>query len=298
MDRLLSLRAFQAVGELSSFTAAGMRLSLDPSKVSRLVADLENHLKVQLLHRTTRHVSLTQSGVLYLEDLTRTLQELDAAESRVKRESGTLAGPLRILAEPNVAEMFLAPRLGTFMALHPGILPEISVGPVDYADIQNFDVTLMVATQDFDEEVVAFSILQSSGILVAAPGYLQSHGIPQSPYDLADHACLVRESRHLRPTLLRLYDEADNIAEVKISPRLYSKNNRLILQPCLEGRGISSQAEINVVEYIATGKLVRVLDGWRTGRLSLAAVVKSSRFLPEVTKTFINFLQKQAMSLP
>ncbi len=274
-----------------------MRLSLHPSKVSRLVADLENHLKVQLLHRTTRHVSLTQSGILYLDDLTRTLQELDAAETRVKRESGSLAGPLRVLAEPNVAELFLAPRLGTFMALHPEILPEISVGPVDYTDIQNFDVTLMVANQDFDEEVVAFRILQSPGILVASPEYLHSHGIPQSPHDLTHHACLVRESKYRRPTLVRLYDQADNIAEVKISPRLYSKNTRLILLPCLEGMGISSQTEMNVAEYITAGKLVRVLDGWRTGKLSLSAVVKSSRFLPEATRIFIEFLQTQAMRL-
>lgn len=298
MDRLLSLRAFQAVGELKSFTAAGMRLSLHPSKVSRLVADLESHLKVQLLHRTTRHVSLTQSGILYFEDLTRTLQELDAAETRVKRESETLAGPLRVLAEPNVAELFLAPRLGTFMALHPGILPEISVGPVDYTNIQNFDVTLMVANQDFDEEVVAFRILQSPGILVASPAYLQSHGMPQSPYDLAHHACLVRESKYRRPNLVRLYDEADNTIEVKLSPRLYSRNTRLLLLPCLEGMGISSQAEINVAEYLAAGSLVHVLDGWRTGKLSLSAVVKSSRFLPEATRAFIKFLQEQAGSLP
>ncbi len=243
-------------------------------------------------------MSLTQSGLLYLEDLRRTLQELDAAETRVKRESGALAGPLRVLAEPNVAELFLAPRLATFMARHPEILPEIYVSPVDHTDIQNFDVTLMVATQDFDEEVVAFRILQSPGILVASPEYLHSNGAPKTPHDLGNHACLVRESKYRRSTLVRLYDDADNITKVKIIPRLYSMNTRLILLPCLEGMGISSQAEINVAEYLAAGSLIRVLDGWRTGQLSLSAVVKSSRFLPEAPKTFIKFLQEQAMNLP
>jgi len=150
MDRLLSMRVFQKVVDAGGFAAAARSLDLSPAVVTRLVADLEEHLGTRLLHRSTRRLSLSAAGENYLSRVRVILQDIDEADRAVSSQTHELAGVLRILAPPVLATHVLAPLIAGFRQLHPKIVLNIEVASYKEPPIEDYDITLLPTNDGFD----------------------------------------------------------------------------------------------------------------------------------------------------
>ena len=190
MDRLLSMRVFQKVIDEGGFAAAARALDMSPAVVTRLVADLENHLGTRLLHRTTRRVSLSPAGENYLNRVRGILQDIDEAHSIASAQTSEPKGVLRVLTPPVLATFLLAPLIAEFRALHPKIRLHVEVDSHEDLPIEDYDVTLLPTNDAFDADIVARKVSDTEAILVCSPEYIKRHGTPATPTDLAQHELL------------------------------------------------------------------------------------------------------------
>ena len=295
MDRLLSMRVFQKVIDEGGFAAAARALDMSPAVVTRLVADLEEHLGTRLLHRTTRKLSLSPAGENYLGRVRAIVQDIDEADRAVSSDTHDLAGVLRILAPPVLATHVLAPLIAGFRQRHPKILLNIEVAALEDPPIQDYDVTLLPTDNQFDGDVVARRVSDTEAILVAAPAYLQRRGTPVHPEDLANHDVLRLKAPDLRPRVWRLLDSDHDDAplDVAVDPGLWVNHSDTLLRAALDGAGITSVALDLAAPYLMRGELLRVLRPWISGRLTLYAALPSRQFLPERTRVFLDYLTEQ-----
>ncbi len=292
MDRLLSMRVFERVVDEGGFAAAARALDMSPPVVTRLVADLEDHLGTRLLQRTTRRQSLTDAGQAYLSRVRGILQEIDEADALASAHTRALAGVLRVHAPPILASYVVAPALAGFRALHPNILIELDVDSPRDPPIEEFDVTLFGTDVSFDADVVARTVIETEAILVASPDYVRRRGAPVMPQDLPGHDCLRLVVPGARMRTLRCWrpEQADEAVEVQVVPVVSANHTDTLLRAALDGAGITSVSIDLVAPYLTRGELVRVLDPWITGRLAMYAAMPSRKFIPQRTRAFIDYL--------
>ncbi|WP_439115127.1 LysR family transcriptional regulator [Hydrogenophaga sp.] len=295
MDRLSSMRVFQRVIDEGGFAAAGRALDISPAVVTRLVADLEDHLGTRLLHRTTRRLSLTEAGAAYLERVRPILQDVDEADALVSSQTTELAGVLRILAPPVLATHVLAPLVAGFRQAYPKIVLDIEVATYREPPIEDFDLTLIGADASFDANVIARRINVTEAILVAAPSYLAGRPAPQVPEGLLHHACLRIKPEGLgkRPWTLFRSDRPEEKAELEVQPVLWANHTDTLLGATLGGAGISAIPVELAAPHLASGALVRVLSPWIAGRFTLYAALPSRKFMPQRTRVFLDYLSVQ-----
>lgn len=295
MDRLSSLRAFQKVIEKGGFAAAARALDQSPAVVTRLVADLEEHLGTRLLHRTTRRVSLTEAGEAYLERIRQVLIDLDEAGELVSSQTRELAGVLRVLAPPVLATHVLAPLVSGFRQTYPKIRLDIEVASHREPPIEAYDITLLGTSTGFDANVIARKVIASEAILLASPDYLKRRGQPQRPEDLARHDCLRLKPSVGRSRVWRLLNAADGDrpTEVEVEPVLWVNHTDTLMHAALDGAGITATTLELAAPMLASGRLVRVLSPWITDRLNLYAALPSRKFMPRRTQVFLDYLVAQ-----
>lgn len=295
MDRLMSMRVFQKVIDEGGFAAAARALDISPAVVTRLVADLEEHLGTRLLHRSTRRLSLSMAGETYLARVRVILQDIDDAHASASSQTHELEGVLRVLAPPVLASHVLAPLIAGFRQLYPKILLNIEVDSFKEPPIEDYDITLLPTDDAFDADVIARKISTTEAVLVASPSYLQRRGTPARPKELAGHEVLRLKAPGLRPQSWRLLDaeRQDEPLDVVVAPGLWVNHTDTLLRAALDGAGITSVAMDLVALYLSRGELVRVLRPWITGRLSLYAALPSRKFMPERTRVFLDYLTEQ-----
>ncbi len=298
MDRLLSMRVFEKVVDEGGFAAAARALDMSPPVVTRLVADLENHLGTRLLQRTTRRQSLTDAGHAYLSRVRGILQEIDEAESIASAHTSELAGVLRLHAPPVLASYAIAPVLAGFRAEHPNIRIELEVESPRDPPIEDYDVTLLGTDASFDADVVARTVIETETILVASPAYVERRGMPRSPQDLREHDCLRLVVPGVRTRVLRCWrpEHADEPVDVEIDPVVLANHTDTLLRAAFDGAGITSVSVDLVATYLAQGLLVRVLHPWITGRLAMYAALPSRKFIPRRTQVFLDYLVEHTRS--
>ena len=290
-DLLILDRVVQEGG----FAAAARALDMSPPVVTRLVADLEEHLGARLLQRTTRRLSLTEAGQHYLSRVRNILQDIEEADSVARAHTQELAGLLRVHAPPVLASYVVAPLLAGFRQRYPKILVDIDVETMAEPPVEDFDVTLLGTDDRFDADIVARKVIESEAILVAAPDYVQRRGQPQSPQDLLEHDCLRLRVPGGRTRVLQMWcpEQADVPTEVDIQPVLLANHTDTLLRATLDGAGITSVAVDVVAPYLSRGELVRVLAPWITGRLAMYAALPSRKFIPQRTRVFLDYLIEQ-----
>ncbi len=295
MDRLLSMRVFQKVVDAGGFAAAARSLDLSPAVVTRLVADLEEHLGTRLLHRSTRRLSLSAAGENYLSRVRVILQDIDEADRAVSSQTHELAGVLRILAPPVLATHVLAPLIAGFRQLHPKIVLNIEVASYKEPPIEDYDITLLPTNDGFDGNVVARKVSSTEAILVCSPAYLKSRGLPFQPQDLLLHDVLRLKSADARSHAWRLInpEQHDEAVDVAVEPVLWVNHSDTLLRATLDGAGITSVALDLVAPYLMRGELLRVLRPWIAGRLTLYAALPSRQFMPERSRVFLDYLIEQ-----
>jgi DNA-binding transcriptional LysR family regulator len=296
MDRLQSMRVFQQVVEEGGFAAAARKLGLATAVVSRLVSDLEHHLGVRLLQRTTRSLSLTQAGETYLERLRVILGEIDAAEAIVQDQANDMSGLVRVLAPPVVAVHLLAPAVVEFQREHPNVRVEVHVEDSPDPAVHEYDLAVLSGATAIDPGFIARTVVYSQSVFCASPAYLREFGEPEAPEDLLRHRVLRLRLPGAKPGPLRLMDpgHAGRELEVDVVSAFTANHSDTLLRATLEGGGISSQP-IDIVEaLLKEGRLQRVLAPWITARLSLLAAMPSRKFMPSRTRAFLEYLMAHA----
>lgn len=295
MDRLLSMRVFQRVLDEGGFAAAARALDMSPAGVTRLVADLEQHLGTRLLQRTTRRVSLTEAGQAYLGRIRHILQDIDEAQAAASAHTQDMAGTLRVLAPPVLAVHILAPLVAGFRSRYPRVRLDIEVDSPTEPPIEDYDITLLSADAGFDANVIARPIISSDAILVASPDYLRRRPAPMVPQDLLEHDCLRLKQQGSRPRLWRLSDTAlpERSVDIEVLPVLWANHTDTLLRATLDGAGISAQPLDLVANSLTQGQLQRVLAPWISGHFTLYAALPSRKFTPQRSRVFLDYLTEQ-----
>ena len=295
MDRLQAMKMFERVVEEGGFAAAARAMDMSPPVVTRMVAELEQHLGTRLLQRTTRKLALTDAGESYLQRVRAILHEIDDAEAAASTRD--LRGTIRIVAAPVLATNFLAPMMAAWHAHYPKLMLDVSMDAYAASRVDEFDVTIMVAGEDFDANIFARPLVQGEAIVVASPDYLERRGIPREPQDLIQHDYLRDSSapvrlqsgpgRKLRLQSLRA-DVPDE--EVDAPAVLQSVSTELLMRAAVDGAGVAVTSRLLAEEHLARGELVHILPGWIFSRYTIYAALPSGRMLPARTRVFLDFL--------
>lgn len=292
MDRLQSMRVFQQVVDDGSFAAAARKLDMSGAVVTRLVSDLEAHLGVRLLQRTTRRLALTDAGQTYLARVRHILSDIDEAHAAAQTHTQEMSGVIRILTPAIFAVQILAPMLAGFAARYPDVVVDIHVDSPLVPPVEDYDLTLMGADEGFDANIVARPIASSDGILCASPEYLQRYGTPLQPEDLARHRCLRLKLPSSRHRSWRLFhpDDATREVEIAIEPAMLANHSETLIRAGVEAAGIFNVSIDLVASHLNSGALKRVLSPWTTGRNTLYAALPSRKFIPKRTSVFLEFM--------
>lgn len=296
MDRLQSMRVFQQVVEEGGFAAAARKLGLATAVVSRLVSDLEEHLGVRLLQRTTRSLSLTQAGEAYLVRLRLILGEIEDAEAMVQAQTREMEGTVRVLAPPVVAAHMLAPAVIGFQRLHPNVDVDVHVEDSPDPAVHEYDLAVLSGNTTIDPSMIARTIVSSQSVFCASPRYLEQHREPLAPHELLVHRLLRLRMPGARLVPLRLLDPTDRerVIELDVRAVLTANHTDTLLRATLEGGGISSQPVDLIAPLLKAGRLRRVLAPWITAHLSLVAAVPTRKFMPSRTRALLDYLTEHA----
>jgi DNA-binding transcriptional LysR family regulator len=298
MDQLRALRIFAQVIAEGSFAGAARVLDLAPAVVTRTVSDLEDHLGVRLLNRTTRKLALTEVGQAYLERVKRILADLEDADALTGVVNKTPSGTLRILCPPAFAIHQLVRHLPVFRQRYPGIqLKLLAAGSVETAD-ENFDISILsIGQQALQGDFVIRPLAASTFVLCASAAYLQRCGQPQQPEDLLQHDGLLPDVAAVRRelTLFReahgTVDAAQHILKVSLRPPAISTAQLDVLYAAsLNGMGVTGLPTFMVADALRDGRLVRVLPQWHGGSLQLYAAMPTRKHVPVRTRAFMDFL--------
>jgi DNA-binding transcriptional LysR family regulator len=289
MDRFLAVSTFAKVVELGSFARAAERLSVSTSAVSRLVADLEAHLDVRLLNRTTRKLSLTEAGQSFYERSVQLLADLEEAESSVRAAAVLPKGTLRLTSGVSFGVRYLAPAIVEFGAQHPQVVFDLDLSDraVDLVE-EGFDLAVRIGLMAH-QGLVSRRVGWTTPVCCAAPAYVASRGAPATPEDLAQHECLTYTHVPV-PNVWSFDDHAGVHHAVKIVARHRANNGRMLAALAVEGMGVIFEPDFIVAPEVRAGRLVRLLPGYRPARSPIAAVYPSRRHLSAKVRTFVDFL--------
>jgi DNA-binding transcriptional LysR family regulator len=292
MDRLQSMRVFQQVVDEGGFAAAARKLELTPAAVTRLVGDLERHLGVRLLQRTTRRLSLTPAGEAYLGRLRVILSDIDEADGMARAESREMSGTIRILAQPVIATHIVAPAIAAFQQRHPDVVLEIHAADVIDPNVEDYDLTVVTGGMPIHSTAIVRTIIESVAVFCAAPDYLRRHGEPVTPQDLQKHRCLRLRTPGLRLRAMTLMDptQADRTLEIEVPAVVSANHTDTLLRATVDGAGISSQPADLIAPLLESGELKRLLAPWITNRISLVAALPSRKYMPARTRAFLEHL--------
>ncbi|MBY6344728.1 LysR family transcriptional regulator [Providencia rettgeri] len=288
MDSLNSFTVFVQVAEVRSFVAAGRLLGVSASAVGKSVARLEEKLGVRLFHRSTRSVTLTAEGTLFLQRSRRILAEIEAAEQELSQATTTPRGRLRV-SLPLVSSLVL-PVLGDFMREYPEIELDLDFTDrlVDVIE-EGFDAVIRTGAPT-DSRLSARRLGSFRSLLVASPDYLARQGIPKVPADLLNHTCLhyrFPNSGKLEPWALR---RATDEPELTLPSSMICNNIETRVCFSLQGLGIAYLPEFSVREPLADGRLQAVLADYaeRTGVFHI--LWPASKHPSPKVRAFIDFL--------
>lgn len=289
MAQLDALQALVLSKQLGSFAAAARALGVTRSHISKLIASLEADYGAALFVRSTRAIALTGAGAT-LHDYAVDLLAI-AAEAReaIAALRGTVAGPLRVNAPMSFGKLVLAPLLAQFLAQHPKVelrveLNDRLLDPFEHG----FDLTLRIA-QLPDSSLAARRMCAVPRAIYAAPGYLQAHGVPDSPKALKTHRCL--NYAHANTGHVWHLGKGRDKANVAVGGPLCSNNGDLLVEAAVAGAGLILQPEFLAARHITAGRLVPVLPQWQEfPEISLYALYPATRRVPTTVRALVDYL--------
>jgi DNA-binding transcriptional LysR family regulator len=249
---------------------------------------LEDHLRTRLLQRTTRRISLTETGRAFHERCVQILAELDEAEREAAPQAAEPRGTLRLTTAINFGTHQVTPAIALFLARHPHVRIDVSLSDriVDIIE-EGFDLAIRIGGPGA-QNLVARKLGETRFVLCASPDYLARHGAPESPEDLARHNCLTYEYALQDAWTFR--DPAGRERVVRVAGSLNSNNGDLNAAAAIQGVGIALEPDFIVGRELKNGTLVPVLEAFEAPALPIYAVYPSRRFLPAKVRAFVDFL--------
>ena len=292
MERLTALTVFRQAAELGSFAETSRQLGLSPAAVSKNIGELEAHLAVRLFNRTTRRMSLTEAGALYYDRIIRVLDDLEEADDLLRTTQETPRGLLRVSAPMTVTLICLSTSLPKFLTRYPEVSLDLQLDDrrVDIVE-QGFDLALRGSDKLEDSSLIAKKLMGLRHVVCGAPSYFAQHGVPTSPEDLMNHACIqFTLSSHANEWT---FESSERTVSVPIHGR-YKVNSSLAVRDAIRaGFGLSLIPWIYVREDLEEGCLQTVLDEWSPNEATLYAVYPSKRYVPSKVRAFLDFLAEE-----
>lgn len=297
MDRLENMNAFVHIVEAGGISAAAERLEVAKSVISRRLKELEAHLGVQLFHRTTRQMNLTDSGRAFYEQSVRILADVLEAEHAVSQSHGALKGNLRVAVPLSFGLMHLGPAITEFLQTHPAIRFDL-----DFDDRQvdllaeGFDLAIRIASLP-DSSLIARRLAPIQAIMCASPAYLEQMGVPRTPGELIRHRCLAYNLISNSDNW-SVYDATGQLIKTRITPYLKAGNGEFLRDAAIAGLGIVLLPAFIVYREIERGTLLPILTDYHYPQLAAYAVYPQTRHLSRRVRVFIDFLSGRFAEKP
>jgi len=282
------MEVFSKVVAAGSLSAAARELGLSPALISRRLAGLEARLGVRLINRTTRSLRLTDEGAGYYDTCTRVLAEIEEADAAVSAGRVEPQGALKVAMPASFGHQHLAPLIPEFASRYPQVRLALSLSDrnVNVID-EGFDLAIRIAHLE-DSSLAARRLAPNRRVVCASPAYLERHGTPLTPQDLAHHNCLTANDFVMSWD----YKEPDGRpGSVRVSGRYACDNWEVLREWALAGMGVALKSTWDVHRHLEDGSLVSVCPGYTFGSdVAIYAVYPHRRFLPAKTRVFIEFL--------
>lgn len=288
MDTLEGMRTFAAVVTEGSFSKAAEHLDRSPQLVSKYVAQLEARLGVRLLNRSTRKLSLTEAGQAYFDRCQALVTDVDELESAVGNLSAELRGVLKINAPMSFGMHHLTPAIAEFQDRHPELQINLALDDrvVDIVS-EGFDLAIRI-TNLASSSLVARRLAPVHLVVCASPAYLDRHGRPATPSDLADHECLGYTYSSDRDRWG--FESSAGLEVVQVDGRFRANNGDVLRMAAVAGHGIVLQPTFIVGDDLRAGRLERIMTGYTLAPFSVYAVYAHRQFLSNKVRTFVDFL--------
>lgn len=288
MDTVAVMRTFIAVVESGSFTGAAARLDISTALASKYVTRLETRLGVRLLTRTTRSLSLTELGRVYFEQARELIEDFDELEASIENRHATPSGRLQISAPVTFAEMHLTAIVGQFLDRYPSISVDLRLTD-RFVNLVDEGVDLAIRIGELaDSNLMARRLSTVRIIPCASPAYLERHGTPTEPSDLAKHACIVDTNFNQVADWPFIVDGEHT--SVQVTGRFGVNSARALRRLILDGYGIGVVPTYAIGDAIASGEAVPLLTDFEPQPMAAYAVYPYQRHLAAKVRTFIDFL--------
>jgi len=282
------MQTFVRIVEAGSITGAASRMDTAKSAVSRHLSELESRLGVQLLKRSTRRMSLTETGKSYYDQCVRILADVEETEAAVTTENAALKGKLHITAPLSFGVLHLGSAVADFMVEHPDLKLDVQLSDyqVNLVD-EGYDLAIRIADID-NSSLIARRLTPIQFVACASPAHLKQYGIPQTPEQLINHPFLHYGNRP--DNVWNYRDKNGKEGHVKLQQVLSANNGSFIRDIGIAGQGIMIEPTFIVYKAVASGQLVAVLQDYQWHQLSAYAVYPPTRHLSHRVRVFIDFL--------
>ncbi|RSZ60649.1 LysR family transcriptional regulator [Massilia atriviolacea] len=298
MNKLQAMEVFVQVVDAGGFTRAAESMQLPKATVSTLVQGLEQALEVKLLHRTTRHVSVTADGAAYYERCLRILSDVREAEESLSRNRANPSGRLRVDVSSGIANDILLPALSDFFVRYPDIRLDLGIGdrPVDLIE-EGVDCAIRGGNLP-DSALIARRVGVLHFVTCATPGYLNQHGRPTHPNDLSSHRCI----NYFSTKTGKIYDwdfiRGDEVINIAAPACLAVNDSTAYLTAGMQGLGLMQMSSFMVDQMVAAGKLEIVLPDWTSTPLPINVVYPQNRHLSAKVRVFVEWVADLFLTHP
>ena len=295
MDNVKAMRLFLTVVQTGSLSGAGRQSGLSPASVSRQITALEDDLGVRLLNRTSRRLSLTEAGQVYLEHAERLLQDIDELRDAVSQMAVKPRGTLRIQSRISLGTQHVAPLIPTFLALYPDLKIDLWLTDNDL-DLIEHGIDLAIRTGNLsDSTLIGRRLASSPRVICASPEYWAEHGKPATPEALMDHNCLTyRFEFGTAAALWQFRIDTGQSINIQVAGNFQTNNGEALRVATLSGLGVAMLPAWSVKDHLKAGSLERVLSDYETTvsdlDFGIYAVYLSRRNLSAKTRLFVDHL--------
>jgi len=298
LNELRAIATFTKAVELGSIRRAALAQGVTPQAASQVIAQLEQHLGVRLLHRTTRSLALTEEGQQFLDNTRPALAALDRALKVAREGKDEIAGPLRIVGPKSSFAAVLMPVLDEFCNTHPDIQPDVQLddGIGDWVQ-DRVDVGFRIGVSP-QEGVIGRLLFPMQLIVCASPAYLARHGLPASLDDLAAHRCSVFRQRSTGKVTPWFLDVDGDVVQRHMSPTLSTDDTELELEAVLSGQVVGQLANFLAASHLRAGRLVPILLPHLSAHMGLHVYYGSRAAQPRRVRAFLDLVVARLTDAP
>ena len=297
MDKFSDMTLFISIVKNQGLAAAGRELGLSPATVTARLQALEDRYGVKLLNRSTRHLSLTESGAMYHQASLDIIDSVKETENLLQTGSQEVRGTIKIAAPRDIGKQYISPIMSAFCELYPDVVPYLYLDD-KLTNLAESGIDIVIRYGELaDSNLISRKLASSRRVLCATPQYLANKGTPITPQDLADHHCLamIRSNEELK-TWHFSDDTQHNV--ITVLPKRFSDDGEVIRQWALDSAGIALKSILDIEQDIKQQRLVTVLDGYMknfnastsSASADLNVIYQSRQYQPKRLRLFIDFL--------